>query len=86
MEAAASICVPLKSRCSLILRTFVSWWMWSVGVVFVQPVVILSALFCRVCRVLRCVSERFAAQAGLAYSITDRMNCLYTVVVVSLLC
>ena len=30
--------------------------------------------------------ERFEAQAGLAYSIPERINCLYTVVVVSLLC
>ena len=29
---------------------------------------------------------RLEAQAGLAYSITERINCLYTVVVVSLLC
>ena len=86
MEAVASICVPLKSRWSLILRTFVSWCMWSVGVVLVQPVIVFRALFCRVCNVLRCVPERFAAQAGLAYSITERINCLYTVVVVSLLC
>ena len=86
MEAAARICVPLRSRWSLILRTFVSWCMWSVGVVAVQPVIIFSALFCMVWRVLWCVSARFEAQAGLAYSITERMNCLYTVVVVSLLC
>ena len=56
------------------------------GVVAVQPVIIFSALFCMVCRVLWCVSARLEAQAGLAYSITERMNCLYTVAAVSLLC
>ena len=66
VEAAASICVPLMSRWSLTLRTFVSWCRWSVGVVAVQPVIIFRALFCRVCRVLRCVSARLEAQAGLA--------------------
>lgn len=58
--------------------------MWSVGDVAVQPVIIFSALFCIVCRVLWCVAVRLEAQAGLAYSITDRIYCLYTVVVVSL--
>ncbi len=51
-----------------------------------QPVIIFRALFCMVCKVLWCVSVRFGAQAGLAYSITERMYCLYTVVVVSLAC
>ena len=44
--------------------------------VWVQPVAVLRPLFCRVCRVLRCVLERLGAQAGLACSITERMNCL----------
>ena len=56
------------------------------GVVAVQPVIIFSSLFCMVWRVLWCVSARFEAQARLAYSISEHMNCLYTVVVVSLLC
>ena len=84
--AAARTCVPLRSRWSLTLRTLVSWWIWSVGVVAVQPVIIFSTLFCMVCRVLVCVSARLEVQAGLAYSITECMNCLYTVAAVSLLC
>ena len=76
MMAAARVCVPLMSRWSLTLRTFVSWCKWSVGVVFVQPVMIFRALFCMVCRVLRCVPVRFGAHAGLAYSITGRIYCL----------
>ena len=57
--AAARTCVPLRSRWSLTLRTLVSWWIWSVGVVAVQPVIIFSALFCMGCRVLWCVCVIF---------------------------
>ena len=41
-----------------------------------QPVIVLRAVFCRTCKVSRCVLDRLAAQAGLAYSITDLMDCL----------
>ena len=74
-----SVCVPLMSRWSLTLKTFVSWCKWCVGVVYVQSVIIFSVLFCMVCRVLWCVSVRLEAQQG------SRRPSLYTVVVVSLL-
>ena len=56
------------------------------GVVYVQPVLICRALFCIVCRVLWKVVARFGAQAGPAYSKTERMYCLYISVKVSLCC
>ncbi len=74
--AAAKICVPLIFMCSLSFTTRVSLCKCSIGVVSVQPVMIRKALFCIVCSVLWCVSERFGAQAVLAYSRTDLMYCL----------
>ena len=62
--AAAMNCVPLISRCSLTGRTCVSACMCCVGVVRVQPVIILSAVFCVVCSLFCCVCEMFGAQAG----------------------
>ena len=50
-----------------------------------QHAAVLSALFCCICSVL-CVSESFSVQLVLQYSTVDRMNCLWIVVVVSLLC
>ena len=64
--AAARNCVPLMSRCvsmSTILVSACKCWM---GVVLVQPVMILSALFCVVWRFLSCVFASERVQAGLA--------------------
>ena len=44
------------------------------------------ALFCMVCRVSNWLIARFGAQAGLAYSKTELMYCLYISVVVSFCC
>ena len=60
--------------------------MWLVVVVCVQTMMIRRELFCIVCRVLWCVVARFGANAGLAYSKTERMNCLYMSLRVSLCC
>ena len=51
-----------------------------------QPVMIRRVLFCIVCRVLWYVIARFGAQAGLAYSKTEQMYCLYISVRVSFCC
>ena len=57
---------------------------WSIGVDLVQPVAILSAIFCVICRVLLCVCARSVCQAGCAYVKIGLMNCLYSVVIDSL--
>lgn len=64
VEAAAIVCVPLMSRWSLTMRTLVSWCMWSVSVVAVQPVIIIEALFCIVISVLWCSTVRLKAPTG----------------------
>ena len=51
---------------------------------FVQPVVILRAVFCVVCSFLICVSAMSGCQAGCAYVRMGLMYCLYTVVMSSL--
>ena len=56
------------------------------GVVNVQPVIMRKALFCMVCRVLRCMFDRLEAQDELAQLMTDLMCCLYIRDVVSLWC
>ena len=69
------------------VSTCVSYCTWFVGVVNVQPVMIRRVLFCIVCRVwLWRVVASFGAQAGQAYSKTERMYCLYMSVKVSLCC
>ena len=60
--------------------------MWFVGVVCVPLVMIRRSLFCKDCKVLWWVIERFGAQAGLSYSKTERLYCLYMSVIVSLCC
>ena len=74
--AAARNWVPRMSRCVCILRILVSECKCSMGVDFVQPVMILSALFCVVWSLRICVLDSVGAQAGLAYAITDLMYCL----------
>ena len=48
-------CVRLISMCCLSGSTFVSWCRWCLGVVLVDPVAILSAVFCVVCSFCICV-------------------------------
>ena len=64
--ADARNCVPLMSKCCLTVRIFVSACKCSIGVVFVLPNMILSAVFCVVCNLCNCVLEMTGAQAGLA--------------------
>ena len=54
------------SRCCLTVKIFVSACKCSIGVVFVLPNMILSAVFCVVCNLFNCVLEIAGAQAGLA--------------------
>ena len=54
------------------------------GVLWVQPVTILSALFCNVWSFCMLVLDSAGAQAGLAYASTVLMNCLYVGANVSL--
>ena len=48
--------------------------------------ILRALLFCIVCRMSWLVIARYGAQAGLAYSKTERMYCLYISVRVSLCC
>lgn len=82
--AAARNCVPFMSRCAIIGSIFVSACKCSIGVLWVQPVIILSALFCTVWSFCVLVWDSMGAQAGLAYVSAVRMNCLYVGVSVSL--
>lgn len=50
---------------------------WEMGDIWVQPVMILRALFCRVCSLFRLVGETRGDQAGEAYSMRGLMYCLY---------
>ena len=56
------------------------------GVICVQPVPILSAEFCIICRRAELVCEVLGYQAGEAYSRTGRMYVLYVVREVCLSC
>ena len=64
--ADAKNCVPLMSKCCLTVSIFVSACRCSMGVVFVQPSMILSAVFCVVCSLFSCVLDMTGAHAGLA--------------------
>ena len=64
--ADAKNCVPLMSKCCLTVSIFVSACRCSMGVVFVQPSMILSAVFCVVCSLFSCVLDMTGAQAGSA--------------------
>ena len=66
LTAAAMNCVPRMSRCVCMGSIFVSACRCSIGVVWVQPVITLSALFCVVLSLLSCVLDNVGAQAGLA--------------------
>lgn len=79
-------CVPRMSMVFCSGRTLVSSCRCEMGVDCVQPVAILSAVFCVRCNVLWCVCAVSGAQAWLAYVIIGLMNCLYSVVIDSLEC
>jgi len=78
------MCVPLIRMCCLSGRTSVSRWRWCVGVVFVQPVAMRSAVFCVVCSFWMCVSAVSGCQAVCAYESMGLMYCLYICVMSSL--
>lgn len=56
------------------------------GVVFVQPVAMRSAVFCVICSFLMCVVAVSGCQAVWAYVRIGRMYCLYVVEMSSLEC
>ena len=72
------MCVPLISMCCLRGSTCVSLWRYGIGVVCVQPVVILSALFWVTSSLFMCVVAVFGCHAGWAYVSMGLMYCLYT--------
>ena len=78
------MCVPLISMCCLRGRTCVSLCRWGIGVVWVQPVAIRSAVFCVTCSLFMCVVAVSGCHDGWAYVSKGLMNCLYTRVVLSL--
>ena len=62
----AKNCVPLMSRCCLMVRILVSACKCSVGVDCVLPRMILSAVFWMICSLFSCVLDKAGCQAGLA--------------------
>ena len=56
--------VPLIRMCCLSGSTLVSWWRCCVGEVFLQPVAILSAVFCVVWSFLMWESAMSGCPAG----------------------
>ena len=75
--AVARNCAPLMFRYVLMFNTFVSACRCVTGVDFVQPVMILSALFCFICSFWSCVLQRSRGQTGLASDSTDLMYRLF---------
>ena len=80
----AYVCVPLMSMLATRGRIFVSSCRCCIGVVFVQPVAILRAVFCVVCSFCMCVVAVSGCHAVCAYVRTGRMYCLYVVAMSSL--
>ena len=78
------MCVPLIRMCCLSGRTSVSRCKCGIGVVFVQPVAIRSAVFCVVWSFWMCVSAVSGCQAVCAYERMGLMYCLYICVMSSL--
>ena len=80
----AYACVPLMFILSTRGRILVSSCKCCIGVVFVQPVAILNAVFCVVCSFWICVLAVSGCHAVCAYVSMGRMNCLYVVAMSSL--
>ena len=72
------------SMCCLRGRTCVSLCRWWIGVVWVQPVAIRSAVFCVICSLFKCVVAALGCHDGSAYVSMGLMYCLYTWVMSSL--
>jgi len=61
------MCLPLIRMCSLSGIKSVSWCECDIGVVFVRPMVIQSAIFCVFCSFWMCLSAVSGCQDGCAY-------------------
>ena len=70
--------------CCLRGRTCVSLCRWGIGVVWVQPVAIRSAVFCVTCSLFKCVVAVSGCHDGWAYVSMGLMYCLHTRVMASL--
>ena len=78
LAAPTKNCTPLMLVCSLIGSTLDSACRCGIGVDLTQPVAMRRAAFWVRWSAAICVGAKSLHQAGLAYSSTSLMNCLYS--------